>query len=133
MPIPHRVARFNKRFTNRILTPIVTRLPWFVVVQHTGRTSGRTFRTPVAAFRHYDGLVIALTYGPDTQWVRNVLANDGCRIDRRGEIIEMTSPRLIHDPDHRLVPRFVRLPLRLLNAPDVLVLFPADAAATSGY
>lgn len=126
MPIPHSVARFNKRFTNRVLTPIVTRLPWFVVVQHTGRTSGKTFRTPVAAFRHYEGLVIALTYGPDTQWVKNVLANDGCLIDRRGDIVEMTSPRLIHDPQRRLVPILIRLPLRVLNATDFLVLTPVD-------
>jgi deazaflavin-dependent oxidoreductase (nitroreductase family) len=125
MPIPHSVARFNKRFTNHVLTPIVTRLPWFVVVQHIGRSSGKTYRTPVAAFKHYDGLVIALTYGPDTQWVKNVLANNGCLIDRRGEIVEMTSPRLIHDPQRRLVPFVVRLPLRILNAPDVLVLDPA--------
>jgi deazaflavin-dependent oxidoreductase (nitroreductase family) len=127
MPIPHSVARFNKRVTNRALTPVVTRLPGFVVILHTGRKTGRTYRAPVLSFQHDGDLVIALTYGPETEWVRNVLAHGGCSIDRRGDVVSMTAPRLVHDRSRSLVPVWVRLPLWILNAPDFLVLSPVTA------
>ena len=40
--------------------------------------SGRTYRTPINVFRS-DGnrFVIALTYGPQTEWVQNILACGG--------------------------------------------------------
>jgi hypothetical protein len=40
--------------------------------------------TLVKPFRSPDGFVIALTYGPDRDWVRNVLAAGGCTIEWRG-------------------------------------------------
>ncbi|MGJ7441067.1 nitroreductase family deazaflavin-dependent oxidoreductase [Aquipuribacter sp. MA13-6] len=44
------------------------------LVRHTGRRSGRTYETPVDAVRTSDGFVVAMVYGPDTDWVRNVVA-----------------------------------------------------------
>jgi len=48
------------------------------LVVHRGRRSGRVYDTPVLVFPADDGYVIALTYGPDTDWIRNVLAAGGC-------------------------------------------------------
>ncbi len=56
-----RIAHFNRRFTNPVLQPLAARLPGFGVVVHTGRKSGREYRTPVNVFREPDGYVIALT------------------------------------------------------------------------
>ena len=74
MPLPRAVARFNRHVTNRILGPFAYVLPLFGVVVHRGRRSRRLYRTPVNVFRRPGGVVIALTYGPESDWVRNVLA-----------------------------------------------------------
>lgn len=66
MPLPPQLARFNRRVTNRITYPLSGHLPGFAIVVHTGRRSGRAYRTPVNAFRDGDDYIIALTYGADT-------------------------------------------------------------------
>ena len=122
MPIPRRIARFNRRVTNPILGPIVVRLPGFGILVHRGRRSGREYRTPVLSFRRGDRLVFALTYGTETDWVRNVLAAGSCDLIMRGRAIHLVEPRLFHDPTHQAVPRIVRLGLAMLRADDFLEL-----------
>jgi hypothetical protein len=41
-------------------------------------------------FPAQDGYVFALTYGPDTDWVKNVLAAGGCELRTRGRAIRLT-------------------------------------------
>lgn len=108
MPLPRLIARFNRRVTNRLLGPLAPHLPGFGVVVHTGRKTGRRYRTPVNVFRRPDGYVIALTYGPDTDWVRNVLANGGCTLETRGRSLRLTRPHLFHDERRRSVPAPIR-------------------------
>lgn len=122
MPAPRWLARANRRVTNRLLAPLVRHLPGFGVVLHTGRTTGRQYRTPVNVFRRADGFVIALVYGRDSQWVRNVLANGGCALETRGRTWRLTRPHLFHDERRRAVPWLVRLPLGLLRVEDFLEL-----------
>lgn len=126
MPAPRWVARMNRRVTNRVLGPLVTRLPGFATLIHEGRKTGKTYRTPLNVFRRPSGYVIALTYGPETEWVRNVLASGHCRIEMRGSVHELAQPRLIHDESRRPVPRLVRIPLRLMRVNDFLELSFAD-------
>ena len=115
-----RVARFNRRVTNRITGPLAPWLPLFGVVVHTGRRSGREYHTPVNVFRTDGGFVIALTYGPEADWVRNVLAADGCALITRGRRHSLTAPRLVQDVSRSRVPPPIRLPLRLLGVADFL-------------
>jgi deazaflavin-dependent oxidoreductase (nitroreductase family) len=122
MPLPHRLARFNLRVTNRVLGPLAERLPGFGIVIHRGRRSGRIHRTPVNVFRRGDGYVIALTYGKDSQWVRNVLAAGEVDVETRGRTIHLTAPELVHDERRRLVPAPVRVPLAAANVSDFLLL-----------
>jgi deazaflavin-dependent oxidoreductase (nitroreductase family) len=122
VPAPRWLARFNRHVTNRILGPLATRLPGFSIVVHRGRKSGRIYRTPVNVFRTPGGYVMALTYGPDTEWVRNVLANGGCTIETFGRSMRLTRPRLVHDNRRRLVPPPVRVALALLRVSDFLEL-----------
>src|SRR5712692_5869519 len=89
MPLPRWVARFNKRLTNRIIGPLAPYLPGFGVVVHLGRLTHRQYRTPVNVFRRPGGFVIALTYGPNADWVRNVLANGGCELEYRGRRVRL--------------------------------------------
>jgi deazaflavin-dependent oxidoreductase (nitroreductase family) len=123
MPFPPVVARFNKHVTNRILGPIVRFLPGFGTIVHRGRTSGRTYRTPIMAFRSPDGrrLVFALTYGSHTEWLKNVLASGEAGFDSRWSgVLRLTEPRFVHDPQRRAVPWPIRQILRLMRVDEFL-------------
>src|SRR6266568_2402933 len=71
MPFPRWLARFNLRVTNHVLGPLATRLPGMGVVVHVGRKTHREYRTPVMIFRQDSRVTIALTYGPESQWIHN--------------------------------------------------------------
>ena len=122
MPLPRFIARVNRRVTNRLLGGLATRLPWFGVVVHTGRRSRRQYRTPVNVFRRGDRYIIALTYGSDSDWVRNVLAHGGCKLETRGHMLHLSRPRLFHDESRDAVPAPVRLVLGIINVCDFLEL-----------
>src|ERR1700730_6879388 len=108
MPLPRAIARFNRHVTNRILSPLARYLPGFGVIIHVGRTSHRVYRTPVNVFRRPGGYVVALTYGPGSDWVRNVLASGGCTLETRGRTVRLIRPRLVHDETRRTVPALLR-------------------------
>ncbi|NIH84217.1 nitroreductase family deazaflavin-dependent oxidoreductase [Amycolatopsis granulosa] len=108
MVLSKKVARFNRLATNRVLGPLSMWLPGFAMIVHRGRRSGRTYRTPVKIFRVADSLVVALTYGPDSDWVRNVLAAGGCEIETRRRIMTATRPRVVRDERRTGMPPGVR-------------------------
>ena len=122
MPLPKTLARFNLVVTNRVLGPVARRAPYFAIVTHVGRRSGVRRQVPVNLFRDGERYVIALTYGADSQWVRNVLAARGAEIETRGERVLLVDPRVVHDPERRLVPAPVRLALGAFGVDDFLVL-----------
>jgi len=113
MPIPSWVTRVNRRVTNPILGTISDWVPPFATLHHTGRRSGRRFRTPVFAFPTPRGVVIALTYGPDVQWLQNVsVPGAPARMVRRGQVLAVGDPVRLHgEAGARLVPRIIRLAL----------------------
>ena len=122
MPLPRRLARINRRITNRLAFPITRRAPGFGVVVHIGRRSGRSYRTPVCAFRTAKGYVIGLTYGPDSEWPKNVLAAGGCTLLTRGRAVPLTAPRRVHTGRHPSIPAPVSAVLRVLRVRDYLEL-----------
>lgn len=125
MVVPNRVARFNRVVTNRLTRPFAARVPGLGLVQHRGRRSGRTYRTPVNVFSAGGDYVIALVYGSGADWVRNVTAAGGCELRVRGRQVRLAEPRIVHDDARRDVPRVVRPVLRLLGVADFLRLRPA--------
>ena len=116
------VAAFNLAVTNRITSLFASRLPGFGIVTHKGRKSGRIYRTPVNVFRAPDGFLIALTYGRDSEWVRNVLAAGGCQLETHGARYQLSAPTIVHDPTRRRFPLVVRMILGLIGANDFLQL-----------
>jgi len=122
MPAPRPLARFYRRATNRVIGPLAARLPGFGRVVHRGRVTQREYRTPVNVFRHDGRYVIALTYGPDSHWVRNALAAGGCTLEVRGRTVRLIEPRLVHDERRRAVPAPIRVALGLLDVSDFLAL-----------
>ena len=116
------VAAFHRAVTNRIAVRFVGRLPGFGIVTNVGRKSGRLYKTPVNVFREPDGFLIALTYGRDSGWVKNVLAAGGCQLETRRVPYQLSAPVIVHDPTRRHFPVVVRIVLRLINANDFLQL-----------
>jgi len=123
MPLPHWLTRVNLAFGNRLLAPFTAFLPGFGVLEHIGRQSGTVRRTPLTIFkRGPDRFVIALTYGTEVQWLRNVLAAGECRVRTRGRWVRLAAPRRFNDPSRREVPWPVRPILRLLGVTEFLEL-----------
>ena len=77
MKLSRGVARFNKRVTNRIQGLYAWLIPPWAVILHRGRRSGRQYRTPLFAFKRGRTLVIALLYGEESEWLRNLRAGGG--------------------------------------------------------
>jgi deazaflavin-dependent oxidoreductase (nitroreductase family) len=130
VPLPKRLARFNRVVTNPIVRTVAGRLPAMAIVTHVGRRSGRSYRTPVNLFRSGDRYVFALTYGADAQWVRNVLAAGGCTVETRGRRLALAAPEVVRDPRRRLVPAPVRPILGALRVSDFMVLRPVGGRAS---
>jgi deazaflavin-dependent oxidoreductase (nitroreductase family) len=127
MSIRRRLARFNRAFANRVLGPTLPALPGFGAVLHRGRTSGRPYRTPVMVFRSGELYVFALPYGADSDWVKNVLAADGCDLRTRGRSVRLVEPRVYENDSQRDLPAIVRWALKRLGATEFMALRPAGA------
>jgi deazaflavin-dependent oxidoreductase (nitroreductase family) len=120
------VAAFNLAVTNRIISRFAARLPGFGILTHVGRKSGRVYRTPVNVFRAPQGFLIALTYGRESEWVRNVIAAGGCKLETRGVQHQLSAPTIVHDPTRRRFPIPVRIVLRLIGADDFMQLSTSE-------
>ena len=120
MPASRKVARFNRRFLNRLTSKIAGNLPGFGIVSHVGRRSGKTYHTPVNVFRTDDGYIIALTYGVQSDWVKNVLAAGSCELQTRGRRVRLRNPRIETDEGKGWAPLPVRLILNLIDAPQYM-------------
>jgi deazaflavin-dependent oxidoreductase (nitroreductase family) len=94
MKLSRGVARFNKRVTNRIQGVYAWLLPPWAVILHRGRRSGRSYRTPLFAFRRDRTLVIALLYGQESDWLRNLRAGGG-HVIRAGRTFTVRPPEVI--------------------------------------
>ena len=128
MPLPQSLARVNRRVTNRIARRFAGRIRPFAIVEHVGRTSGAAYRTPVMVFRSGDTFAIALTYGPNAEWARNVLKAGMCSLAYGGHRLSLTGPRLTSLAEVRVIPRPIRIVLRLINAESVLLLQRSERA-----
>ena len=90
------IRYFNKHILNRVILWIAYKGKGpYSVVTHKGRQSGRIYKTPVLASHLDEFLFIPLPYGDHVDWLRNVLAHDGCKIFWKGEEISASDPVVI--------------------------------------
>ena len=132
MPVPRWVATVNRQVTNHLTGLAATRLPGFAVIAHAGRRSGRRYRTPVNVFAADDGYVVALTYGAESDWAKNVFAAGSCELERRGRRERLSSPRIVHDETRHQVPAVIRPVLRVLHVSDFMTLQEESAPGPAG-
>ena len=91
MQLPQWLARFNRHFTNPIQRLWAGWAPTFGILEHVGRKSGKPYRTPLTVFSTDDGVAILLTYGPNRDWLKNIVSADGGRMKRYGKTFELTT------------------------------------------
>ncbi|EKF23256.1 deazaflavin-dependent oxidoreductase, nitroreductase family protein [Mycolicibacterium hassiacum DSM 44199] len=95
MRVPRGVANFNRRVTNPVARSLTPWLPGLGTLEHTGRKSGKRYRTPLLVFPTRDGFAFLVGYGPQTDWVKNVLAGGPTVLNKRGKAIELGDPKLV--------------------------------------
>jgi deazaflavin-dependent oxidoreductase (nitroreductase family) len=93
MKLSRGAARFNKRVTNRIQGLYAWLIPPWAIMVHRGRRSGRLYRTPMLAFRRNRTLVVALVYGEESDWLRNV-RDVGGHVIRAGRTFVVGPPEI---------------------------------------
>ena len=116
------LAKINIAFTNRITSLFAGWLPGFGILTHVGRKSGKVYRTPINVFRASNGVIIALTYSSQSEWVKNVLAAGGCELKTRGKKYHLSVPQVVRDPTRRRFPVPVRIVLRIVGADEYMEL-----------
>lgn len=124
MPLPRGLARFNRVVTNRLTRPFATRLGGFAVLHHVGRKTGRSYETPLNAWRADEGVVVALTYGKNVDWLRNVQTSEESTLTMTGEDLRVGPPEALRgERGFDLTPAWVVPILKMLGV-DQFVVFP---------
>lgn len=95
MQLPQWLARFNRHVTNPIQRLWAGWAPTFGILEHVGRKSGTPYRTPLSVFSTDDGVAILLTYGPNRDWLKNIVSAGHARMRRHGRTFDVTDPRVV--------------------------------------
>ena len=117
MPVPQWVAQVNKRIFNRMelkrgVRPVLT---------HVGRSSGKTYRTPLDAHPVDNGYIFIVMYGSGSDWVKNVLAAGTAGLEIGGDEFDLVSPRLVtKDVAWRRLPASTKAPPNFLRVTEFL-------------
>ena len=103
--------RWIARPLGPLARPIAGRrwFPFYAILHHTGRTSGKPYATPVVALRAPDGFLVPLPFGDATQWAKNLFAAGTGSLTFAGREHGITEPKIIDRRDARAhLPAFVR-------------------------
>lgn len=104
VPAPVAPSRFVQtviRPMTKVLNPLIVKLAgrrhfgMAAQIQHVGRRSGKVYVTPASAHVHGDVIVIALTFGSQSDWVRNVRAAGSCTVLIDGRSYRATNPQFL--------------------------------------
>lgn len=130
-PVLNAIRRFNRSVTNpRVLRTAGTAGEQTSVIQHVGRKSGMTYQTPVDFVPTRTGFLVALPYGTQADWVRNVLAAGSATVVTDGERFEVDGPTIVATADVAdVIPSRTLLTLKLFSVDKCLHLERASSEA----
>jgi deazaflavin-dependent oxidoreductase (nitroreductase family) len=96
MHFPRWYARWNRFATNKLVRLWAGWVPGMGLLRHTGRRSGRLFRTPLNVFPTGSGFAVLLPYGPkETEWLKNVEAAGETTLQRYGRARRVSRPQVL--------------------------------------
>jgi deazaflavin-dependent oxidoreductase (nitroreductase family) len=113
------VRRFNRQCLNPVMLRLAGRRHWYAArLEHVGRSSGRSYATPVVAQPLPGRFAVPLPYGVNVDWLRNVQAAGGAELQVRGEHFVLRAPRVVPtaeiadelSPMYRLLSRVYAFP-----------------------
>lgn len=121
-PVVDFIRRMNRSVTNpRVMRTAGTTETETSVIEHVGRTSGRTYETPVDVIETPTGLLIALPYGTGADWTRNVLAAGAATVVTQGQRVAVDRPAIVAVSDvSGSIPRRTMRMLRLFGVSQCL-------------
>jgi deazaflavin-dependent oxidoreductase (nitroreductase family) len=91
----------------RVLNPLIRRMagragvPLIGLVRHRGRRSGTLYLAPVAIGATETVFLIPLTFGPNSDWCRNILASGECEVRLRGVEYLAQDAQIVYDLGNR--------------------------------
>ena len=107
-----RHPRFGTSLVNRVVDPWLVRTGALEasrgelgLLEHVGRKSGLRRVTPVHPVATDDGYRIIVPLGTESQWARNVLAAEGCRLQVGEPVHRLSEPVLVAPSSVDGVPR----------------------------
>ena len=65
------------------------------IIRHRGRTSGKAFETPVVAYVVDGAILVALPYGTNTDWYKNLRAAGGGEVVHEGVAYAVDAPEVV--------------------------------------
>ncbi len=130
---PSLIVRGVMRPMTKLLNPLILRLAgrrkfrMAGQIRHVGRRSGRVYTTPVSGRRSGDLVLIALTFGNQSDWARNVQAAGNCSMLIEGVDYDLTQPRFLTMQEARPLAadafsRMERASFRMLGIKQILSL-----------
>lgn len=124
MGVPATATRRFWKAVNPLTRPFAGYVPWWVLVETTGRRTGEQRLTPLAN-APFDGSTLSLlsVYGDSSAFVKNIGVNPVVRVKRRGQWLSGTAELL--DPTPETVARlglYARwVLLRIASDPKILL------------
>lgn len=139
---PSLIVKIVMRPMTKMLNPLIVRLAggrhfhMAAQVRHVGRRSGRTYTTPVSARRSGDTVVIALTFGNQSDWSRNLRSAGGGSVRIEGADYDVTQPRFVSCQEARPLVQAAfssmeRAGFRILGIKQVMLLQVMQAPAAA--
>lgn len=89
------IRRMNRAYFNPRQQDAGTPGAYASVIRHTGRTTGTPYETPVVAATTDDGFAIALPYGSQADWLKNVLASGSATVVHEGRTHRVREPKVV--------------------------------------
>jgi deazaflavin-dependent oxidoreductase (nitroreductase family) len=99
MRVPRAVAKFNRLVTNPLALKVGLWAPTLGSLEHVGRKSGKTYRTPLNIFETADGFVVPIGYGLESHWVQNALAGGPLTVHKAGRTVPVADARIVSKAD----------------------------------
>jgi deazaflavin-dependent oxidoreductase (nitroreductase family) len=119
MPLPRWLAKINRRVFN----PMEIKRGKRPVLTHVGRSSGKTYHTPLDAHPFDGGYVFILMYGSGSDWVQNILSAGEASLKTGKDHHDLVGPRVVgRDEARELLSGAPKLPPALTKASEFLVM-----------
>jgi deazaflavin-dependent oxidoreductase (nitroreductase family) len=88
---PRPLVAATRKLFGRVLNPAFLQIAdrfnletWQHTLYHTGRKTGREYRTPLCVAPTPEGFIVPAAFGPDVDWLANLRANPRARITFEG-------------------------------------------------